>query len=140
MSNRVVKTAIFRQSVTVTSIGSGGTSFTFASVVSGLWTVISATVTRASGGNLTAVALAFGADNGVPAGQPQGGTYAQAFTSSSRAAWTQIEENWLIPGSGVGTATAWIIGNGATGDVIEVEIVAELRESGEATAGQTVYT
>lgn len=138
--NRVVKTAIFRATVTVASIGSGGTSFTFATVTSGLWRVVSASVTRASGANMTGVGLMFGADNGVAAGQPQGGLAAQAYTSSSRVGWTNVDEAWLVPGTATGTATAWVIGNGSTGDVLEIEIVCQLEESGEVTAGLTVYT
>ncbi len=139
MNDRVVRTAVFRKSVTMTSIGSGGTSFTFASVVSGLWTVVSATVSRISGANVTAIGVCFGEDGGVTLKQPQGGVAVQTIASSGRTAWTDTNEAWLVPGTSTGTATAFLIGNGSTGDVFEVEVIAELRESGEATAGLVEY-
>ena len=139
MSNRVVKTAIFRKSVTMTAIGSGGTAFTFANVISGLWRVRSVTVSRISGANVTAVGVLFGLDGGVTLSQPQGGVAVQTIASSGRTAWTAVDEQWLIPGTSTGTGTAHLVGNGSTGDVFEVEIVAELLESGEVTAGWTEY-
>lgn len=140
MNNRVVRTAIFRKTVTVNSVGSGGTAFTFNNVPSGLWTVVSSSVARASGANTTALGLMFGTDNGASAGQPQGGVAVQAWPSSGRLAWTNTDEAWLVPGTTTGTAQAWVTANGATGDVVEIEIVAELRESGEPTASWTEYT
>lgn len=125
--------------MTLTSIGSGGTSFTFASVVSGLWRVCSATVNRISGTNVTSVGLMFGTDGGATLKQPQGGAIVQTLPSSGRLGWTDVNEAWLIEGTSTGTGTAWLVGNGATGDVFEVEIVAELLESGEVTASWTEY-
>lgn len=138
--NRVVRTAIFRKSVTINSVGSGGTAFTFNNVPSGLWTVVSASANRQSGANTTAIGLMFGTDAGGTAGQPQGGTVAQAWPSSGRVGWNDVDEAWLVSGTTTGTAQAWAIASGAVGDVVEFEIVAELRESGEPTASWTEYT
>lgn len=136
----VVKRMILRKSVTITSVGSGGTSFTFANVPSGVLAVTSCSVSRISGANTSAVGLMFGADAGATAGQPQGGTSVQTWPSSGRLGWSAIAEDWLVPGTSTGTATAWVIANGSTGDVVEVEIVAELREDREHTVGWTEYT
>lgn len=129
--DRVVQRVVIRKSVTMTSVGSGGTSFTAANVGPGSWTVVGCSAARASGANSTAIGLAFGADLGATPGQPQHGVYVQTWNSSGRLTWSNEIGGVIVPSSG--TFTGWLIGNGATGDVIEVEIVMELRESGEAT-------
>ena len=138
--SRVVARRIFRKSVTVTAIGGGGTAFTFAGVTSGVWRVASCSANRISGANTTALGIMFGVDNGASAGQPQGGVAVQTWPSSGRLAWSAVDEAWQVPGTSTGTATGYLVGNGATGDVVEIEIVAELLEDGEATVAATETT